>query len=172
LKKQSTRAKFTRHDEFLYGKQHSGRTNMKPITLGMILCSTLLGLAQVAQAHQCTISDAAGRYGYTSSGSIVTPPVGPFTAVGHVTFTDSGTLSGAQTTSIAGNLVDETIEGTFTVNSDCTGSMTAYVFRGTTLVRTSQLSVVWDIHQNEARAIFLTPGTNISILARRMNEED
>jgi hypothetical protein len=145
---------------------------MKPITLGMILCSALLSVAQAAQAHECTVSDAAGRYGYTSSGSIVTPPVGPFTAVGRVTFTESGTFSGAQTTSSAGNLVDETIEGTFTVNPDCTGSMSASVFHGTTLVRASKLSVVWDIRQNEARAIFLTPGTNISILARKMTQED
>src|SRR6266478_9400584 len=141
---------------------------MKPMTLGIILCSTLFGLAQAGQAHECTVSDAAGRYGYTSSGSIVTPPGGPFTAVGHVTFTESGTFSGAQTTSIAGNLVDEIIQGTFTVNPDCTGSATVYVLHGTTLVRTSRINVVWDIHQNEARAIFLTPGTNISILARKM----
>jgi hypothetical protein len=31
---------------------------------------------------------------------------------------------------------------------------------------------VWNSHQNEARAIFLTPGTNISIEARKMAEED
>jgi hypothetical protein len=145
---------------------------MKPITLGIILCSALLGFVQVVQARECTVSDAAGRYGYTSSGSIVTPPVGPFTAVGHVTFTESGTFSGAQTTSIAGNLVDEILQGTFTVNPDCTGSATVYVFHGTTLARTSRINLVWDIHQNEARAIFLTPGTNITIAARKMAEED
>jgi hypothetical protein len=145
---------------------------MKPITLGIILCSALLGFAQVVQARECTVSDAAGRYGYTSSGSIVTPPVGPFTAIGHVTFTESGTFSGAQTTSIAGNLVDEIVQGTFTVNPDCTGSATVYVFHGATLARTSRINLVWDIHQNEARAIFLTPGTNITIAARKMAEED
>jgi len=145
---------------------------MKRITLGIIQCSALLGLAQAAQAYECTVSDAAGRYGYTSSGSIVTPPVGPSTAVGHVTFTESGTFSGAQTTSIAGNLVAETIQGTFTVNPDCTGSATVYVYHGTSLARTSMINVVWDIHQNEARAIFLTPGTNITIAARKMAAED
>jgi hypothetical protein len=142
------------------------------ITLEFTLGAALLTLAQLAQAHQCTLSDAAGRYGYTSTGTIVTQPVGPFTAVGHVTFTESGTFTGAQTTSIAGNLVDETIQGTFTVNPDCTGSMTASVFHGTTLVRTSQIKLVWDIHQNEARGIFLTPGTNINIQGRKMTEED
>jgi len=143
-----------------------------PINLGIILGSALLGVAPAVQAHECTMSDAAGRYGYTSTGSIVNPPVGPFTAVGHATFTDAGTFTGAQTTSIAGNLVDETVQGTYTVNPDCTGAATVFVYHGTTLARTSQIRVVWDIRQNEVRAIFLTPGTNITILARRMNEED
>jgi hypothetical protein len=138
----------------------------------LIASTTVLGSLQVAHAHQCTVSDAAGRYGYTNSGTIVTPPVGPFTAVGHVTLSDSGTFSGAQTTSIAGNHFEETIQGTFTVNPDCTGSATVYVYHGTTLARTSLLNLVWDIHQNEMRAILLTPGTNVSLEARKMAEED
>jgi hypothetical protein len=148
------------------------KTIFRPITLGAILGSALLAFAHVAQARQCTLSDSAGTYGYTSTGTIVTPPVGLFTAVGHVTFTESGTFTGAQTTSIAGNLVDETVQGTFAANPDCTGSAIVYVYHGTTLARTSRLNLVWDSHQNELHAIFLTPGTNISILARRMNEED
>ena len=137
----------------------------------LLLLAALLGPAPFAQAHDCTVSDAAGRYGHTSTGTIVTPAVGPFTAVGHVTFTTSGTLSGAQTTSIAGTLVAETFQGTFTVNPDCTGSATVYVYHGSTLARTSQLDMVWDIHHSEVRAIFLTPGTNISITARKMSED-
>ena len=146
---------------------------MKPTAtaLGLILGSALLGLAQAAWSHDCTLSDAAGRYGYTSSGSIVTPPVGAFTAVGHVTLTETGTFTGAQTTSIAGNLVAETIQGTFTVNPDCTGAATVYVYHGTTLARTSHIDVVWDNHQNELRAIFLNPGTSISIWGRKMSDD-
>lgn len=148
---------------------------MKPtiirVTHRVLVASALLGLAPLAQAHECTLSDAAGKYGYTSSGTIVTPPVGPFTAVGHVTLGESGTFSGAQTTSIAGNLVAETVQGTFTVNADCTGAGTVYVYHGTTLARTSQINLVWDIHENEFRAIFLTPGTNISIQARKMADD-
>jgi len=144
---------------------------MKTFTLGIILSSALCAIAQAVQAHECTVSDAAGRYGYTSSGTIVNPAVGPFTAVGHTTLTESGTFSGAQTTSIAGNLVEETIQGTFTVNADCTGSATVHVYHGATLARTSVINLVWDNHQNEFRAIFVTPGTNISILGRKMSDE-
>jgi hypothetical protein len=114
------------------------------------------------------LSNTAGSYGYTSNGTIVTPPVGPFTAVGRVTLTDSGTLSGAQMTSIAGSLVEETVEGTYTVDPDCTGFATVDVYEGGTLVRTSNLHLVWDRGATEIRAIFLTDGTNISINLQKM----
>jgi len=130
--------------------------------LGLVILTS----AHLATAHECTMSDAAGRYGYTSNGTVIN--VGPFTAVGHTTLSESGTFAGAQTTSIAGNLVEETIQGTYIVNPDCTGSSTVYVYHGTTLVRTSLIHVVWDMHQNEARAIFMTPGTSISIQFRKM----
>ena len=140
--------------------------------LAAVLTLGLLNIVQSAQAHQCTLADAAGRFGYTSNGSIVTPPVGLFTAVGHVTFTETGTFTGAQTTSVAGNLVDETVQGTYTVNADCTGAATVYVYHGSVLARVSHINLVWDAHQNEVRAIFLNPGTNISIEARRMTADE
>jgi hypothetical protein len=147
-------------------------TMLARIRLGIIASSALLLIAPVALAHDCSMSDAAGRYGYTSNGSIVTPPIGLFTAVGHVTFTEFGTFSGAQTTSIAGGLVDETIQGSYTVNPDCTGAATVLVYHGGTLARTSKINLVWDARQSEVRAIFLTPGTNISIAARKMAVDD
>ena len=148
---------------------------MKPpildIALRGIAAAVLLGFAALTPAHECSLADAAGSYGYTSTGTIVNPAVGPFTAVGHTTLTESGTFSGAQTTSIAGNLVEETLQGTYAVNPDCTGSATVYVYHGSTLARTSLLSLVWDIHQTEARAIFLTPGTSISIWFRKVTDD-
>ena len=156
------------------------KSHIAHTALGIIVCSMLLGIAQTAQAqgqsqaHACTMSGVAGNYGYTSGGTIVSPPVGPFTAVGRITLTDSGTISGAQTTSIAGNFFEETVEGSFTVSSDCTGSMTAYVYHGSTLVRTTLLHLVWDHDEKEVRAIFLAPGTAITLAARKMsyNDED
>jgi len=146
-------------------------THLKRIKVSAIGGVALLSLAAAVHAHECTLSDAAGRYGYTSNGSIVTPAVGPYTAVGHVTLNESGTFTGAQTTSIAGNLFEETIHGTYTVNADCTGSATVYVYHGATLARTSLINVVWDTHESEFRAIFLTVGTNINIQARKMADD-
>jgi hypothetical protein len=140
-------------------------------TLRILLASTALGLASQALAHECSLSNVAGKYGHTSTGTIVSPAIGPFTAVGHVEFTETGTMSGAQTTSIAGNLVDETFQGTYSVNANCTGTSTVYVYHGATLARVSHINLVWDDHQNEARAIFLNPGTSISIQARRISDD-
>ena len=136
----------------------------------VISCSilALAGLAQAAQAGECSLPGVSEKYGYTSAGSIVSPPVGAFAAVGHVTLTRTGTFTGAQTTSVAGNLFDETISGTFEVNRDCTGSATVYVYRGTTLVRTSVIKTVWDDHQRKLRSIFPTAGTAITIVGHKM----
>jgi hypothetical protein len=126
------------------------------------------GLSHAASARECSLVGVAGPYGYTSTGSIVTPAVGPFAAAGSVTLTRNGTFSGEQTASIAGNAVAETFNGTYTVNSDCTGSATAYVYHGTTLARTTVFNVVWDDNQKEYRAVFLTAGTVITMTGRRM----
>jgi len=144
----------------------------KHIAMAGVMCAAFVVLAPVAAAHDCSYDGVAGRYGFTSSGSIVSPAVGPFVAVGEVTFTRSGTITGSQVTSIAGTLFTETIEATYTVNADCTGSATVSIYHGSTLARTTDLHIVWDEHQTEARGLFLRSGTAISIAARKMFGDD
>jgi len=144
----------------------------KHIAMTGLLCAAFAGLASVAAAHDCSYDGVAGHYGFTSSGSIVSPAIGPFVAVGQATFTRSGTVSGSQVTSFGGILVTETIEATYTINPDCTGSATVSIYHGSTLARTTNLHIVWDEHQTEARGLFLTPGTAISIAARKMFGDD
>jgi hypothetical protein len=108
------------------------KRTMVRTTLGIMLFVVLAGMASPVSAHSCSLASVAGEYGYTSNGTIVSPPVGPFATVGHVTFTASGTFSGAQTTSIAGNFFDGTVSGTYSVNHDCTGSAVVNVYHGTT----------------------------------------
>ena len=145
--------------------------NTRQVVMGLLLCTMYAGFTQTASARQCTLADVAGKYGFTSIGSIITPAL-PFAAVGRVTFTEQGTFSGAQRTSIGGNFSDETIEATFTVNPDCTGSAVVYIYRGSTLARTTNLLIVWDDHQREARGLFLTLGTAVTITARKMFGDD
>ena len=144
------------------------KTRLLHSTIALIVCSAPPGLVQQAQAaDQCTMSNVAGDYGYTTSGSIVAPVVGPFAAVGRVTITSAGTFSGEQTSSVLGNLFDETLAGSFVVDPDCTGTAIAYIYRGGTLVRTTPFDIVWDSNRREFRGIFRTPGTGITITGRR-----
>ena len=137
-------------------------------TLVVLSAAFLANAAPPAHAKSCSLAGVAGRYGYTLSGTIVTPPVGPVVGVGHVTLEVSGNLSGAQTASFAGNIFNETLSGTYTVNPDCTGTATINVFRSGVLVRTSVLNLVYDDHQREIRAIFTTAGTAITVNVRKM----
>jgi hypothetical protein len=140
--------------------------------IGALLLATLVSIAPTARAHGCSMFDVAGAYAYTSSGTIVTPAVGAFATVGHVTFSASGSISGAQTTSIAGNFFDETVSGTYSVNPDCTGTATVNIYHGTTLARSTNLNLVWDDNETDVRAIFLTAGTAITIDAKKMFHEE
>jgi len=54
------------------------------------------------------------------------------------------------------------------VNPDCTGDGTANIYEDGQLVRSTNLHLVWDLGAMQARALFLTAGTNISIDARKM----
>jgi hypothetical protein len=137
---------------------------------GVIFLAALGWNAPVAQAGSCSLARVAGRYGYTTSGSI--PTLGPFAAVGHVTFDSSGHFDGAQTTSFAGTIFDETVSGTFTVNSDCTGTAVVNVYHSGVLFRTTNLDIVWVSNRNEIRAIFRTAGTAITVEAKRIFSED
>jgi len=130
------------------------RRNLARTTFGIILFATLVGIAPLAQARSCSLAGAAGRYGYTTSGTI--PTLGAVAGVGQVALDTVGNLTGAQTVSFNGLVVPETLSGTYTVNADCTGTATINVYHGGVLARTTHLDVIYDSNQRELRAIFLT----------------
>ena len=81
---------------------------------------------------QCTDENLHGRYGYIVSGWLVSlPPVAlaPIAAVGIVTFDGEGVLNAQDTFNNSGvisrrGVLPQTGVGTYTVNSNCTGSAT------------------------------------------------
>jgi hypothetical protein len=147
------------------------KINVVRMALGIVLFAALVSTASTATAGSCSLARVAGNYGFTTNGAI--PTLGPFAAVGHVTFDASGHFDGAQTTSFAGTIFDETVSGTFTVNPDCTGSAIVNVYHSGVLFRTTNLDLVWVSNRNEIRAIFRTAGTAITIEAKRIfSEED
>jgi len=103
--------------------------------------SSLFLLLAASGLHvACSTASVAGRFGFTTTGSI--PAVGPVAATGIFAQDASGNITGAQTRSLNGSVADETFTGTATVNSDCTGTDTVQVFQDGSLVRTTTLHVV------------------------------
>ncbi len=85
-----------------------------------------------SKAKECSKATLSGSFGYSSTGTLLdsyvpAPYAGPFGEVGRQTFDGRGNTSAKATTSSNGNIAPVTVEGTYTVNSDCTGSMTLSV---------------------------------------------
>ena len=99
----------------------------KPVRLAALHLSlvVLLGTflwAQPTKAAACSITTLHQRYGFAVNG---TNSGDPFTAVGQIATDGNGTLAGNETISdngSVGNLLE--VLGKYTVNSDCTGTMT------------------------------------------------
>lgn len=88
--------------------------------------------AQAAGGHGCSNATLQGRFGYTSTGTLLEPLVpppfdGPFAEVGRQIFDGKGSTDATATLSSNGNINRVTASGTYVVNPDCTGSMTLNV---------------------------------------------
>ena len=122
------------------------------------LATLLLSLAEVASARDegiCSNAGVAGQWGYAITGTLILPtgPV-PFASVGRSTADAEGNFTATQTTAVGGKVSEETLKGTGTVNSDCTGTLTASIYdQSGNLTRTAVWAVVADDHARELRAI-------------------
>lgn len=119
-----------------------------------------------ANEGACSLATVAGNYGFTLTGTLVLPTSGvPVAGTGLATISEAGNFSGTESRSVGGGVAQETLGGTVTVNSDCTGALTAPVFESGQLVRTSVFSLVFDDNARELRAIqtslVLPDGTSV-----------
>jgi hypothetical protein len=117
----------------------------------------------------CSLHTLAGRWGYTYTGTIV--GLGPAASVGSFTEDAAGNLKGSQTRSFNGDVENETLVGTVSVNPDCTGAATISVYLNGALERTSVLDTVYVDDGNAFRAIFTTAGVVITADGRKINRE-
>ena len=124
------------------------------VMFATIFSILLAGVAPLAQANQCTAQNAAGAYGFTLTGVLITStgPV-PIAAVGRASVDISGHVTGTEARSVGGGFANETLSGTVTVNPDCTGSMTINFYEAGQLVRTSVLSIVFVNNQRELQMV-------------------
>ncbi len=111
-----------------------------------------------AKTRQCVASALAGRFSYVFEGSIV--GLGENRAVGVIDIKADGTLSAADTSSLAGRVGKRTFTGTYTLNPDCTGSAVFTTGTGGDLVV--------DDNGDGFKLIINTQGTNITGIGRRI----
>jgi hypothetical protein len=137
-------------------------------TLLMVSLATLCqGVVPAVQAAEtCSYAKAAGAWGFTLTGTLILPtgPV-PGAAVGRLRLGTAGNVSGTEARNVGGGFANETITGSWTVNADCTGTLTANVYESGNLVRTSVLALVLVDNSSKIRAVqeslTLPDGTNI-----------
>jgi hypothetical protein len=76
----------------------------------------------------CSLETLNGRYGLTFHGFAASPAPSntfiPVAGAGIVSFDGRGNLSISETVSFGGQILPLELPGTYTVNSDCTGSLT------------------------------------------------
>ncbi|MGI8988933.1 MAG: hypothetical protein ACR2I2_05010 [Bryobacteraceae bacterium] len=115
-------------------------------------------VAMMADENSCSVATIAGSFGYTVTGTINTPatpqlPPGPFAAVGRLVFNGRGGLSTVRTLSVNGTIIRaDSGSGTYSVNSDCTGSFDVSVGTPSLLVKLN-LDLVIANQGNQIRAI-------------------
>jgi hypothetical protein len=139
------------------------KRTIAPTTLVLFAIVFVLGIAPRAQAGEnrgCSNATLRGSFGYTATGTLLptavpAPLAGPFGEIGRQTFDGNGNTTATATINANGNIVNVTIEGTYTVNPDCTGSMTRDV---SPLGVTAHDDLVIDDDGVELRTIATDPG--------------
>jgi hypothetical protein len=101
----------------------------------------------------CSTERAAGRWGFTDSGTVV--GIGPRTAVGVFALDGNGNLlNGVATSSLNGSVAEETFSGTYTVNPNCTGTLSVGIYVSGSLSYTVTLNLAFDDDMKALRGLF------------------
>ena len=138
--------------------------NWLPVVVAAIVVVSIAAPAH-ASGHRCSLARSAGNYAFTDNGTVI--GVGPRTAVGVFKLDGAGNLTnGVGTSSLNGSVAQETFSGTYTVNSDCTGTGSATIYSGGTEILALTMNLAFDDEMEEMRAIFssvsLPDGTQLN----------
>jgi hypothetical protein len=131
-----------------------------------ILALLLAAAMPAAFGETCSTAKAAGAYGFKLTGSLL-PPTGAVlgAGVGAMTADAEGNLAGSEARNIGGGFATETLLGTWTVNSDCTGTAAFSVYESGVLVRQTTFSLVFVDRMRGGyaveQALVLPDGTNL-----------
>jgi hypothetical protein len=133
---------------------------------GLFAVALIVSMSAFAQAeeHACSLARSKGHWSLTDNGTVV--GVGPRTAVGVFTLDGKGNLlNGVAASSLNGTVASETFSGTYTVNSDCSGTFDVKIYSGGTELFELTAFTAFDDDMKEMRAVFtslVTPdGTSV-----------
>jgi hypothetical protein len=109
--------------------------------------------AAQATTGACSLSRAAGKYGFSDSGTLV--GIGSRAAVGTLTFDAVGNIGGKVTASLGGSVSTTNLSGTYSVSPDCSGTASfSESDQSGNLILTASVQIVWDDNMREARFLF------------------
>ena len=147
--------------------------NIFTVSLTTVLAVALATTAQAGD-KECSNATLTSTLAYTNTGfftAAAAPPLqaGPFAGVGVETFDGNGGTTATTWVSINGNISQVTIKGTYSVNPDCTGTLTLFpsIVSPPITVPPRQVFFVIDDDGNEFRAINTTTGDVTATVARR-----
>lgn len=135
-----------------------------------ILGTMVLGPVSFAQSvtdDVCTVASLNGSYGYFLSGPLI--GLGPVAAVGIVTLDGAGGLSAQDTVSNNGVIGHRTGPGAYTMNSNCTGSVS---LNGDFLGFSADFTVVPESSGMEFTFIVTNAFTNQAGEAKKVAQQD
>jgi hypothetical protein len=97
------------------------------LTVGCVLLAAVAGTNRTKAQQGCTLATLTGPYGYALGGSFYDSRgfQGLYASAGRLVTDGNGAItSGAETQNVDGTLVRRNYTGSYTINSDCTGTMT------------------------------------------------
>jgi hypothetical protein len=125
-------------------------TNVLILSLVVILG----GLVQTAYAAKCSTEAVAGDWSFTLTGTLIVQGGGvPVAATGRFTADRDGNVTGVEARSVGGGYADEPLIGSWAVNPDWTGTLTANIYESGSLVRISVATLAFDDNFKEARMV-------------------
>jgi hypothetical protein len=129
------------------------RNAARAISAALWLVSLAI-VTPMAYATTCSTATVAGNWALMLTGTLILPsgPV-PAAATARATADLQGNIVATEARNVGGDYADETLNGKWTVNPDCTGSLTVNAYESGELVRTSVLSIVFDENSKEIRMV-------------------
>src|SRR2546425_138258 len=129
------------------------------LSMLVLLGGGYTGEVQASPDH-CTLRSVKGAFGATFTGTITAGPfAGPYAAVARIVCDGKGFCHGEGTQSLNGTVVPLVDQGaTYTVNPDCTGSITVDLGDGQTI----HFNFIIVDHGKEIRSIQTDPGTAVT----------